>query len=218
MIPLIRKDFLLTGWVHGAALFFGLGMIPVGIEKPGADLFMALFLQLMYIHLLHSFTRPGLRNGAENLLLGTLPVRRQTIVHAKYAFYLGCVAVYSLYLSLITCLTGLFGALFPWPWSFWFMPALPLMLGILYGALMIPADYISPKWSGVLGMAFYLSIIILPQKLPRWLGTELDVKAALAAMANALKGAFLPALFAACLGLLLLSMITSRHFYNKSQF
>lgn len=115
-------------------------------------------------------------------------------------------------------MTGLFGALFPWPWSFWFMPALPLMLGILYGALMIPADYISPKWSGVLGMAFYLSLIILPQKLPRWLGTELDVKAALAAMANALKGAFLPALFAACLGLLLLSMLTSRHFYNKSQF
>ena len=216
MKALICKDCLLTRWVHGLALAFGLLILPIGLDKPEAFLFFTLFMQLMYIRLMYNLTRPGLCAGKENLLLGSLPLRRGNVVTAKYAFYFGCVLLYPLYQCILIWVTTLFGVALPFPlWIHFLMPAI---LGVLYCAIMLPAAYISPKWSGVLSMLIYLAIIILPQRLPQWLGIETDVKTALASMASALRSWSLPVLFVICLGLMCISMQTSRHFYKKTEF
>lgn len=219
MRHLLKKDWLLTWGVHLGALVLGLSVIPICLNKPIGGPILATFFQIMYMHLLITLARPGLGGGAENLLLGTLPIKRSTIVSAKYLFYLGCALLFPLYMCLLMWLLSAFGVALPFsPWALYPMIA---VVGILYGALMMPVAFVKPKWSGLLSTVIYLAAIILPQKISNWLnygeGNE-GFQATVLGLISILKGWTLPVMAASGLLLFGISAFISQRFYKRAQF
>ncbi len=218
MKTLIVKDFVLTRWVHGAALALGLIMIPLSLEKPEGSLFAALFLMLIYNHLLQNLARPGQRSGAENLLQSSLPLRRRDVVSARYLFSLLCTLAYPLYLILVSWLISLFGTPLPMPLHSMYLVL--VLSGLCYNALMLCLSFVSPRWSNVLGVIIYMALIILPQKLPQWLGHQGNnaFRELWHNFLIRLQGWTLPFLCGLALCLFGLSVIISQQVYQRADF
>ena len=219
MKHLIKKDWLLTRYVHLAFLVLGLSVIPICLNKPVGGPIIAVFLQIIYMHLLVTLARPGIGGGAENLLLGTLPIKRRSVVNAKYLFYLCCALGFSLYMCLLMWRLRVYGLALPFsPWALFPMIA---AIGILYNTLIMPLAFVSPKWSGILSAVVYIAIIILPQKISAWLGYgegNEGFQAMVMQLIGALKGWTLPVLEASGFLLFDLSLLISQRVYERAEF
>ncbi len=216
MLNLLRKEWMVSRWVHIIALLVGLGLVFVAKAEPQAALFMALFTNLMYTHLISNMTRTSAMSRPNNMLLNSLPVTRTQIIAAKYLFAVLCVVLFALYISLLLVLAAAWGV--PLGMPVWLLWLLPTILGLLYLALLIPLSYLDAKYGAWASMAIYLAILILPRRLGKGKTGE-ALTAFFARIASLLgNGGILAALV---LGIALLvgaSMLISMRIYRRAEF
>ena len=216
MLKLLRKEALVTRWVHLAGLVVGLGMVPVLLEEPDAGIFFTLFAQLMYTHLVFTQCRLSAANRPDNLLLNSLPVTRRDIVYAKYLYLLISAVVSAAYFCAVVCAASLLGVpvLVPLPLLF----ALLALLGMLYHLVLLPLSYLDARYGSWASMVVYLSILLLP----RVLGKNAAGAGVVAAFAQAAqwlgRGGIQVLLVALVLGLAALSAAISQAIYARAEF
>jgi hypothetical protein len=163
MLNLLRKEWMVSRWVHIIALFVCLGLVFVAKAEPQAALFMTLFTNLMYTHLISNMTRTSAMSRPNNMLLNSLPVTRTQIVVAKYLYVVLCAILFALYVSLLMLAATALGVPLGLPlWMLWLMLA---AMGMLYHMLLMPLSYLDAKYGAWASMAIYLAILILPARL-----------------------------------------------------
>ncbi|MGI6671328.1 MAG: ABC-2 transporter permease [Christensenellales bacterium] len=216
MLNLLRKEWLVSRWVHIIALLVGLGIVFIAKAEPKSALFAALFANLMYTHMVFNMTRALAVSRPSNMLLNSLPVTRTQIIAAKYLFAVMCVVLFALYTSLLLVLAAAWGV--PLGMPVWLLWLLPTILGLLYLALLMPLSYLDAKYGAWASMAIYLAILILPRRLGKGKTGE-ALTAFFARIASLLgNGGILAALV---LGIALLvgaSMLISMRIYRRAEF
>lgn len=168
MWNLVKKDLVINRNLLLFAALFGWALVPLASVKTGGELFGALYLQILVVHLLHMFGRGTGQMRRESVLLNSLPLKKSSIVTGKYTFLLLCCVANALYLSLISAAMPFFGV----------TPTLPLwplflilsLAGILYAAILLPFSFLSPPIASVATVVFYFVVTLIPQQIPRWFG------------------------------------------------
>ncbi len=216
MLNLLRKEWMVSRWVHIIALLVGLGLVFVAKAEPQAALFMALFTNLMYTHLISNMTRTSAMSRPNNMLLNSLPVTRTQIVVAKYLYVVLCAILFALYVSLLMLAATALGVPLGLPlWMLWLMLA---AMGMLYHMLLMPLSYLDAKYGAWASMAIYLAILILPSRLGK--GKAGEVLASFFTRIMPLLGNW-GILIALVLGIALLvgaSMLISMRIYRRAEF
>ena len=85
MLNLLRKEWIVTRWVHILGAVLGLSLIPMGLMMAKSAPFVAVFSQLIYSHMLFSTNRQTANSRPDNVL-NSLPSTRRQIVDGKYLF------------------------------------------------------------------------------------------------------------------------------------
>ncbi len=216
MLNLLRKEWMVSRWVHIIALFVCLGMVFIAKAEPKSALFVALFANLMYTYLISNMIRTSAVSRQDNLLLNSLPVTRTQIVAAKYLFAVLCAVLFALYTSLLLVLAAAWGV--PLSMPVWLLWLLPTVLCLLYHALLMPLSYLDAKYGTWASMAIYLAILILPSRLGKGKTGE-ALTAFFARIASLLGNEGI--LAALVLGIALLvgtSMLISMRIYRRAEF
>lgn len=216
MKNLLRKDWLVSRWVHIAALVFGLVLVPIGLRMPHALAFVALFCQIIYTHLMFSINQQTVVSKADNLLLNALPVTRTQSVDSKYLFSIACAIGYASYLCIVLLGLAAFGVLMP-------MPIIPLWimmstLGVVYHVLLMPLAYLNSRYAAFASMLVYLAVIILPQRIGKGASGE-KITGFFTQVGRLLGGWAIPALlFVGLFALAAVSLTISRNLYRRAEF
>lgn len=216
MLNLLRKEWMVTRWVHIAGAVIGLMLVPVGPIIPQSMPFLAVFCQLIYTHLVFSVNRQAAVSRPDNLLFNSLPVTRDQVVGGKYLFALLCAAMYPLYLCLLLALLSLMGVS---P----FMPLFALWLllaasGVLYHLLLMPVSFVDARYGAAASMLIYMALIIVPQRIGKEVSGE-QITAFFGRIGRALGGWAAPMLLLATLAVVgLISLTISRRVYRRAEF
>lgn len=213
---LIRKDWLVTRWVHLMALAFGLMAVVLGWSMPQSFPLIASFCQIIYTHLVFSTNQQAAVSKADNLLLNSLPLTRDRIVAGKYLFSVLCAVLYSVYLSLLAMLPAILGIGTMMPPQVIFL--MLISMGVLYHILLMPIAYFNSRYAAFASMIVYLAILILPQRIGKGISGE-QVSAFLSNLSGALGGWAVPAMvLAGVLALGYLSYAVSCRLYRRAEF
>lgn len=217
MIHLIKKDIRLNRLVLLIFLLADLVIIPVILEERAAALvFGALFIQVILCHVLFTMNRQNARGAKENRLLIALPVNRRNIVLGKYLFCLLCVLANAAWLCLITLTVSLLGGPMLMPVLVQFL--MMVAIGIVYFIFMLPISYAAPQYASVVALVVYLAVIVLPSKLPEWLGNEADFSQMMMGFAVKLGGFVLPVIVVFIILFSLASLRISQSAYQRAEF
>ncbi len=213
MFNLLRKEWIVTRWVHMLGAVLGLSLIPMGLLMAKSVPFVAVFSQLIYSHMLFSTNRQAANSRPDNVLLNSLPLTRRQIVDGKYLFVLLSAVLYATYLCLLMAVVGVASI----------MPLAPMWamlstLGMVYHLLLMPLSYINPRYGVLASSLIYLAILFVPQRFGKQINGE-QILAFLKRVVDALGGWAVPVLLGA--GLLvvgLASLTISRRVYARTEF
>ncbi len=216
MLQLIKKDWMITRWVHWIGAAFGLALIPVALTMPQAIPFAAMFCQIVYAYLIFSNSHQTAFSAANNMLLNSLPVTRKQIVDARYLFALLSAVLYAAYLYLVALVMSAFGVplLIP-PLAMWLLLS---AAGVIYQLMLMPVAHANSRYAVAASMLIYFAIIILPQRIGKGITGE-QIAVFFTRMGKALGGWAVPALIlAGVLVLGILSLSISRRIYRRAEF
>ncbi len=216
MLQLLRKEWLVTRRIHLIAMLVCLALGVVAVIEPDSALFMALFTNLMYTHLVFNMARSSANSRPDNMLLNSLPLTRGNIVAAKYAYVMLCAVLFALFESLILYLASLFGAPLGIPvWTLWLILAVS---GIVYHALLMPLSYLDAKYGQWASMLIYVAILFLPSRLGKGKAGEFFA-AFFSRMAGVMTGwAGVPLMFLGLALLVAISRSVSLAIYRRAEF
>lgn len=216
MIPLIKKDFYLGRALYWVSGILGIAMVPLFIAWPEIGLFTSLFYQFILAHMMFNLARQGRTTPREDQLLISLPIGRDRIVSAKYAYCAIWAMGHPLYLTLMLALCRLLGLAVPA--SLVNMWVLLSAMALIYLTLMMPLSYFNQRYAAALSLLLYLAVLFLPQKLIQWFGSAADGRNLSERLFTALAGLgpwLMPLLLLAVLAVYLASMKLSQYFYRR---
>lgn len=175
MMHLIRKDLYLNRLLLWIAGILGIGMVPLCIAAPPIGLFAAVFYQFVLAHMVFNLGTSSRPKYREDQLLISLPIGRDRIVSAKYAYCALWAVGQPLYLSLLLALAKLLGLSVPIPLlNVWLLLSL---VGMIFFSVMLPVSFFNVRYASLISLLMYLAALILPQNLPKWFAAGKENKA-----------------------------------------